>query len=196
MKEGHHAVGTISSAVSCGNSQSRFGVAWLIRASGPPRSIRQYTSEKISTFVAHTAMLEVRSVNPDSVLSPRTIWKSRNCKLWSKASPVIKMKTSIAMPSIRSHRLLSADNDRATIGTISADTKASPTQIGNTLTRAGRRISNTNTATTARVTSHRDSVRLIWFGSSIPISVKVPIGGHLGRDSSDGFAECGGFLRE
>src|SRR5215469_8551328 len=99
MNEGHHPSEASSGTVACGNSQSGFVVAWLARASGPPRSIRQYTSEKMSTFVAHTAMLEVRSVNPDSFTSPCTIWEMRNCKLWSNANPVIKMKTSVAVDS-------------------------------------------------------------------------------------------------
>ena len=121
-------------------------------------------------------MLDVRSVNPDSFTWPRTMCEMRNCKLSSNAKPVIKMNTSVVAASICSHRLFSLESDRATIGTIRADTKTHPTQIGNTLTRPGKRISNTNTAMTARLTSHRDSMRLIWVDSSILISANVPIG--------------------
>lgn len=73
MNVGRYSGVACPGALCCGNNQSGRLLAVFARASGPPRSVRQYAIEKISTFVAHAAMLEARSWRPLSSVERRTI---------------------------------------------------------------------------------------------------------------------------
>ena len=73
MNVGRHSSCASLGALCWGNNQSGRILAVFARASGPPRSVRQYAIEKMSTFVAHRAMLAVKSWRPLTSAERRTI---------------------------------------------------------------------------------------------------------------------------
>src|SRR4029077_17597926 len=118
MKVGCQSGGTYSGTPCCGNSQSGFVLWRFARSSGPPRSSRQYASEKKSTFEVHTAMLEERSWKPVTSAEWRTIVESRCPRDLTSPKPPITKKNKMTILSICNHRALALVRVRATIGTV------------------------------------------------------------------------------